>query len=263
MAFRLLQISDTHFGTEVGTVVQALQKRIAELEPNLVVLTGDITQRARRDEFIKAKVFLDSLGPVAKFCCPGNHDIPLFDLFTRFLNPYRTYTSILQLPLEIFYSSEDAELLMLNSTSRFRHVDGVLEMKYLKKHLEQFSSSNQKWKIVAFHHPMDCKQAVDQKNILRNSQEAMQALSGKGVDLVMGGHIHDPFTTTSVQKYPQLSKKMLISVCGTGVSSRTRRNAPNSFNLYDLDKNASSIIVKRFDFEADSALFKQISERTF
>lgn len=262
MAFRIVQISDLHFGTEVEDVVLALQKTIRELAPNMILVTGDITQRATRAQFSKARVFFESLSSVSLLYCPGNHDISLLNVFSRLFFPYYKYRKILKAEPEGFYSQSDAEILMLNSTSRFRHIDGKLPMGYLEEQLKKFSPQA-KWRVVATHHPLDCKQSVDEKNILLNAPEVMHLLAEKGVHMVVGGHIHDPFITTSAQRYPQLSQKVLISVCGTGVSSRTRRNAPNSFMVYDLASRASTITNQRFDYENTTRLFKVVSERVF
>ncbi len=271
MAFRLLQISDLHFGTEVEAVLQSLKQKIKELHPSLVVVTGDITQRASSTQFLKAKTFFDDLGPAPFICCPGNHDISLFNLFSRFLAPYGRFQSILKSKPDGFYAHAELELLVLNSTSRFRHIDGKLNINYLAEQLDKFSSIVKgpnngpgKWKVVAFHHPLDCKQKIDEKNLLLNAPEVMQLLARQGVDLVMGGHIHDPFISTSEVRYPSLQKKILISVCGTGISHRTRRNAPNSFMVYDFEKKQfPSITNLRFDYDSATSHFKLINQRVF
>ena len=90
----LLQISDTHFGTEQPQVVEALVALAAQQRPDVVVLSGDITQRARPAQFLAAKAFVDRLGaPV--LAIPGNHDIALFDLWARLTGPYARYGACL------------------------------------------------------------------------------------------------------------------------------------------------------------------------
>ncbi len=275
MAFRLLQISDLHFGTEVEAVLHSLKQKIKKLDPTLVVVTGDITQRATKTQFLKAKAFFNELAPAPFICCPGNHDISLFNIFSRLFAPYGRYQKILNSKPDGFYANAELELLVLNSTSRFRHIDGKLDINYLAKQLEQFSSPDNlpanspdkqtdKWKVVALHHPLDCKQKIDEKNLLLNAPQVMQMLAQQGVDVVMGGHIHDPIITTSEARYPTLRKKVLISVCGTGISHRTRRNAPNSFMVYDFEKNPSPAVTnQRFDFDSAVSEFKLITQRVF
>ena len=84
----LLQISDPHFGTEQAPVVDALLTLAHAQRPDLVVLSGDITQRARRAQFAAARRFVERLAPSALLAIPGNHDIPLFNPVARLLWPY-------------------------------------------------------------------------------------------------------------------------------------------------------------------------------
>lgn len=88
----LLQISDAHFGTEQPPVVQALLQLARGQAPDLVVMSGDITQRARRSQFKAARAFVDQLKPAALLTIPGNHDIPLFNLTLRAFAPYSNYS---------------------------------------------------------------------------------------------------------------------------------------------------------------------------
>jgi predicted MPP superfamily phosphohydrolase len=102
----LLQISDTHFGTEQGSVVEALGKLAHQQRPDVLVLSGDITQRARPAQFRAARAFADRLGaPV--LAIPGNHDIPLFDLWTRLRFPYARYIAAFGADLEPVHGSPD------------------------------------------------------------------------------------------------------------------------------------------------------------
>lgn len=260
MSFRLLQISDLHFGTEVEQVLTSLRQSIQDLKPSLVVVTGDITQRATQVQFQKAKSFLDSLSQFPILCCPGNHDIPLFNVFSRFLKPYQNYRKILKTQTEGFFSHPEVEVLVLNSTSRFRHIDGALESRYLKDQLKSFTNQPT-WKVVALHHPLDCKQKIDEKNILLNSNEVMEEFAASGVHLVISGHIHDPFFTTSAYRYPSLRKRIHLSVCGTSASHRIRRNAPQSFMVYDFPKLSQNtdVLNQRFDYNTSTGSFAVVN----
>src|SRR6476661_987702 len=96
----LMQISDTHFGTEQGDVVEALVRLVREQAPDLVMLSGDITQRARRRQFAAARAFVDRLAPVPLVAIPGNHDIPLFNVALRLMAPYANYSRAFGAELE-------------------------------------------------------------------------------------------------------------------------------------------------------------------
>lgn len=121
----LLQISDTHFGTEQPQVVEALVALAAQQRPEVVVLSGDITQRARPAPFRAAKVFVDRLGaPVLTI--PGNHDIALFDLWARLTHPYACYAKVFGADLEPVHSSPDLLVVGVNTTRKWRHKNGEL-----------------------------------------------------------------------------------------------------------------------------------------
>ncbi|MGZ5269625.1 MAG: metallophosphoesterase [Ramlibacter sp.] len=83
----LLHISDTHFGTEQPKVAAALLALAHERRPDLLVYSGDMTQRAREVEFAAARAFCQELGIARMLALPGNHDIPLFDVFARAMHP--------------------------------------------------------------------------------------------------------------------------------------------------------------------------------
>lgn len=252
-------MSDLHFGTEVDSVVECVRARVKKLEPQLIVVTGDITQRARKEQFFAARKFLDQLAPIPIISTPGNHDIPLFDLWARFIHPYKGYTQYFKGSLSGFYSQDGAEVLSLNSTNYLRHVQGELDLDFLEQGLSQFKESI---RVVAFHHPMDCIQDIDVVNLLINRSEAIKLFSQYRIDLVVGGHIHDPVTRCSHLRYPEVSKPFILSVAGTTVSHRIRKKAPNSFNVYDFEKDGLlSMHFRRFEFNGSD--FESKTEQRF
>ena len=119
----LLQVSDPHFGTEQPTVVDALTELARQQRPELVVLSGDITQRARPSQFRAARAFTDSLG-VPVLAVPGNHDIPLFDVWTRLRSPYGRYSAAFGIDLEPVHRSPELLVVCVNTTRPWRHKDG-------------------------------------------------------------------------------------------------------------------------------------------
>ena len=107
--------------------------------------------------------------------------------------------------------------------------------------------------IAAFHHPMDCKKPSDVKNLLKGRDQAIELFEKYGVDLIVGGHIHDPFVTSSKTRYPNVNRSMVITVAGTCLSWRTRPGAPNSFNLIEVDTTADlpRMNITRYDHKDD------------
>jgi 3',5'-cyclic AMP phosphodiesterase CpdA len=258
---RIAHLSDPHFGTVLPGVRESLIECLAEIKPNLVLLTGDITQRARRSQFLEAKCFTDEINPIPLIAVPGNHDIPLFNFFGRFLNPYGGFRSFFKDRLEKDFIFGDVLVTGLNSTSRWRHVQGDFNLERLEKRLVE-KKNQARIRIAAFHHPMDCAQQVDEKNLLKQREASIEIFEKNGIDLIVGGHIHDPFVRLSTSRYPRTRRAMILAVAGTCLSKRTRAGAPNSFNQIDIHTHAHpQISVSRYDLVGSH--FCPLSKRTF
>ena len=223
----VLHISDTHFGTEQPRVVEALVALAAQQRPDLVVLSGDITQRARPAQFRAAKAFVDRLGaPVV--AVPGNHDIALFDLWARFTRPYARYAKAFGAELEPVHASQDLLVVGVNTTRAWRHKHGEVSAAQIDRVASLLTAAGaQQLRVVVVHQPAAVTRAEDHVNLLRGHQAALRAWSAAGADLVLGGHIHLPYTLAQ----QGLARRLWVVQAGTAVSSRIRLEAPNSVNI--------------------------------
>ena len=223
----VLHISDTHFGTQRPQVVEALLAFAQQQQPNAVVLSGDITQRALPAEFRAAKAFTDKLGaPV--LAIPGNHDIPLFDLWARLTQPYARYAAAFGNDLEPVMSLPNLLLIGVNTTRAWRHKNGDVSAAQIDRVSQRLAQSNpEQLRMVVVHQPAAVTQPGDRVNLLRGHLQATRAWAAAGADLVMGGHIHLPFTLA----LQGLARQMWVVQAGTAVSTRTRPDVPNSVNL--------------------------------
>jgi 3',5'-cyclic AMP phosphodiesterase CpdA len=247
----IAHLSDPHFGTINDGVAEGLLRSLQRIAPSLVLLTGDITQRARHSQFQGAKEFTHKLKPTPVIAVPGNHDIPLLNLPARLFYPYRGFKRLFKDQLEKDFIHGDVQVYGLNSTSRWRHIQGDFNIERIKKRFRG-PPSKCKVRVVAFHHPVDCFRDTDEKNLLKGREPAMKVFSEAGIDLVLGGHIHDPFVTLSNRRYPGLARPMIVAVAGTCTSWRTRRNAPNSFNLIEINTDSDPrISIIRYDIRSD------------
>lgn len=149
----LLQISDTHFGTEQPQVVEALVALSARQQPDLVVLSGDITQRARPAQFRAAKAFVERLGaPV--LAIPGNHDIALFDLWARLTRPYARYAKAFGTELEPVHASQDWLVVGVNTIRPWRHKNGEVSAAQIDRVAKLLSAASPaQLRVVAAHQP--------------------------------------------------------------------------------------------------------------
>ena len=223
----VLHISDTHFGTEQPRVVEALVALAAQQRPDVVVLSGDITQRARPAQFRAAKAFVDRLGaPVV--AVPGNHDIALFDLWARFTRPYARYARAFGAELEPVHAAPDLLVVGVNTTRAWRHKHGEVSAAQIDRVASLLTAASaQQLRVVVVHQPAAVTRAEDHVNLLRGHQAALRAWSAAGADLVLGGHIHLPYTLAQ----QGLARRLWVVQAGTAVSSRIRLEAPNSVNI--------------------------------
>lgn len=262
----LLQISDTHFGTEVPQVAKALSALAAQQRPDLVVLSGDITQRARPEQFQAARSFVDGWGaPV--LAIPGNHDIALLNLWSRLTRPYARFAKAFGANLEPVHSSLDLLVIGVNTTRAWRHKNGEVSTAQVQRVAKLLSAARpQQLRVVVVHQPVAVVQASDQPDLLRGHGKATRAWAAAGADLVMGGHIHLPY----VLALPGLARRLWAVQAGTAVSSRTRSGVPNSVNILRWGKAcgmraggaaqpeaeaAGHCCIERWDFSAQEQAF--------
>jgi predicted phosphodiesterase len=253
----LLQISDPHFGTERLPVVEALARLSLEQQPDLLVVSGDITQRARREQFLAARTFLERLGK-PWLAIPGNHDLPLFDLRARLLHPYAHHCEAFGPDLEPEHDSPELLVLGVNATRWYRHQDGEVSPAQIGRVARRMQSAGAgQLRIVVVHQPVAVPQVQDVHNLLRGHAVALDDWAAAGCDLVMGGHIHLPY----VAALSGLARPMWAVQAGTAVSWRVRDGVPNSVNLlrWGRDAPAGLCLIERWDCNATGPAFIRAS----
>jgi 3',5'-cyclic AMP phosphodiesterase CpdA len=234
----LLQISDTHFGTEQQPVLEALVRLSSQQRPDLIVLSGDITQRASKVQFDAARAFVDRLN-VPVLAIPGNHDIPLFDVWTRLRQPY---------------ASNDLLVLCVNTTRWYRHKNGEISKQQIERVAQRLTqASPAQLRVVVVHQPLAVKHAADSHDLLRGHAQAIQSWAAAGADLLMGGHIHLPY----VMPVPNAARPVWAVQAGTAVSSRVRSCVPNSVNIIRCGQDAPDgrCVVEQWDYTSEARTF--------
>lgn len=252
----LLQISDTHFGTEQPHVVEALARHVHEHAVDLLVFSGDITQRARRGQFAVAQAFVQRLerhGVRRTLVIPGNHDIPLYNLLARVFAPYANYRRHFGDDLQPVYEDDEALVIGLNTTHPRRHKDGVVTARQVDEVARRLAASDPgKIRIVVAHQPFGAMLPSDLSNLQRGAAVALERWAEQGLDLVMGGHIHLPYVLPLSKQYPRLSREIWMVQAGTALSSRLRGTSPNSFNRLKLHPGSpKKVCVERWDMLDD------------
>jgi 3',5'-cyclic AMP phosphodiesterase CpdA len=257
----LAHISDTHFGTEEVQVTDALRAMVHEHKPDAVVLSGDITQRARRAQFAAARRFCDSLKVPRLLALPGNHDIPLYNLPARLLNPYGGYRAAFGDELEPVLDLQDALLIGVNTTRPRRHKDGEVSRRQIDRVVELLRRARRdQLRVVVTHQPACVMRPEDEENRLHNGEAAVQAWSAAGADLVLGGHIHLPYVSDVCALVQGAARTMYCLQAGTAVSHRVRHGSPNSVNMIHWRPPAQGELrvcrVERWDYDLADGRFE-------
>lgn len=255
----VLQISDPHFGTEQPAVVEALLQLAQQIRPAAVILSGDITQRARRAQFAAAYDFVTRLGPPAVVAIPGNHDIPLFNVVARMFHPYAGFERAFGTDLEPQWHSDDFLVLGVNTTRASRHKDGEVSTEQILRVSKRLATaSTRQIRIVVTHQPVHVLRGSEVHNRLHGHAEAIPAWSNAGADIIMGGHIHLPYIAPLHEHYTDLRRRCWVVQAGTAVSTRVRRRHPNSVNLIRRE-DERTCLVERWDYSAERDKFHCVS----
>jgi 3',5'-cyclic AMP phosphodiesterase CpdA len=255
----LLQISDPHFGTERPIVVAALLRLIDACPPDLVIVSGDITQRARRHQFAAARAFFDTLRPTPMVIVPGNHDIPLFDPFARLFYPYANHQRAFGADLEPSFDSHDLLVLGVNTTRPYRHTDGEISMQQVRRVASRLEGARAaQLRVVVTHQPVAVTRTQDEKNLLRGHARAVQRWARAGADLIVGGHIHLPYVLPLHDLHAGLPRRMWAVQAGTALSHRVRGTIDNSVNVirYAGAAGTRAVVVERWDYVEGSERFE-------
>jgi 3',5'-cyclic AMP phosphodiesterase CpdA len=253
----LLQISDPHFGTEQPAVVEALVALAEAERPDLVLWTGDITQRARRVQFDAAGRLVQRMGRPT-LAVPGNHDVPLFNLAARALWPYAGWRRVFGPALEPVVDDGPWLIQCVDSTRRWRHKHGTLSRAQVRRVADRLRRARPgQVRIVALHHPLHVLRAGDAHDVARAPSHALRTWREAGADLVLGGHIHWPFCAP----LPTPDDSLWVALAGTAVSHRVREGIPNSVNLIRVWPGdlGGGLQVERWDH--DGVAFRRVACR--
>ena len=249
----IVHLSDIHFGRLDERLVAPLVRTIQEIAPDLVAISGDLTQRARRGQFAQARAFLDRL-PTPRLVVPGNHDVPLFNLAARFLNPYGGYRRYISRDLEPVF--EDAEMVAvgLNSARSLPfHGGGRLnESQVARASARLRSAPPGAVRIVVTHHPFDLPEGHGDDDLIGRSGMALPELAAAGIDLFLAGHLHVSHVGHTAERYRTPGHSALVVQAGT-LSTRGRGEV-NTINVVRLAP--PRITVERYSWDAAAQTFQ-------
>jgi 3',5'-cyclic AMP phosphodiesterase CpdA len=256
----IVHLSDLHFGRVNNHVISPLIEAIARINPDLVAVSGDLTQRARARQFVEARAFLDAL-PEPQIVVPGNHDVPLHNVFARFTQPLSKYRRYITEDLRPFYADEEIAVLGVNTARSLTIKGGRISEEQVRWMREKLSAANpDAVKVVVTHHPFDLPEGHDKRDLVGRARMAMKTLASCGADLFLAGHLHVSQTTHSATRYNIKGHSALVVQAGTAASSRGR-GEENSFNVVRIDR--PHIAVERFEWQPAHESFGLIATEHF
>jgi 3',5'-cyclic AMP phosphodiesterase CpdA len=252
----VVHLSDIHFGAVNQAIIAPLIHAINELKPDVVAVSGDLTQRARSHQFKAARAFLDSL-PLPQIVVPGNHDIPLHNVFTRFAHPLDKYRRYITDDLRPFYADEEIAVLGINTARSLTIKGGRINKAQVAWLREKFCAFDPDIiKVLVTHHPFDLPDGHEDHDLVGRARMAMRELSTCGADVFLAGHLHVGHTGETAKRYKFAGRAALVVQAGTATSTRARGEA-NSFNVIRVARTDTSIeiSIERLEWQPSQARF--------
>jgi 3',5'-cyclic AMP phosphodiesterase CpdA len=258
---KIVHLSDLHFGRVDEALLGPLEEAVVAAKPSVVVVSGDLTQRARTQQFEEARAFLDRL-PEPQIVVPGNHDVPLWDVYSRFAGPLEKFRRIITDDLEPFYEDEEMVVAGVNTARSLTRKYGRVNEQQVERLRERLCKyADEVVKVVVTHHPFDLPAGADEREIVGRAAMAMEALAACGADLLLAGHMHTGQTGHTAERYKIKGHAALYVQAGTATSNRVRGGEANSFNVVRLKH--PYIQVERRTWHADARSFRPGPAETF
>ncbi len=247
---RLAHLSDLHFGAHDPAIVAAVERELDAAKPDLVVISGDFTQRAKTEQFQEACRFLERLRDAGHdvMAVPGNHDVPLYDVLRRFLSPLTRYRRFVDDVLCPYHQLPGAAVLGINTARSFTIKDGSINREQIEFVREQFERvPKDQVRVLVTHHPLFAL-PVDDAGILGKplgrQELALDAVNDLDVDLLLAGHNHRASTHRASDLVTRAGGALVVQA-GTATSVRLREEE-QSFNLIDAEPGKISIALMRW-----------------
>lgn len=230
----LVHLSDLHFGRVDQALLAPLRELVERIAADVVVISGDLTQRAREEEFEAARAFLDSL-PGPQIVVPGNHDISLYNVFRRFIKPLSRYRRFITDDLDPLYVDDEIAVVGVNTarslTTKYGRVSHA-QVACIRERLAGLGPDITR--IVVTHHPFDLPEHFEKRDLVVRAPMAMEVFAETGVDILMAGHMHASHAGSTAARYQISEYAALVIQAGTATSTRGRGEV-NSFNVVRVE----------------------------
>jgi 3',5'-cyclic AMP phosphodiesterase CpdA len=256
----VIHLSDLHFGRADPVIVHPLLDFIRATKPDLVAVSGDLTQRAHTEQFLEARNFLDAI-PFPKIVVPGNHDVPLYNVFARLFRMLDKFRRFISEDLEPFYVDNEIAVSGVNTARALTGKNGRINRQQLERLRARFATVLPTHvKIVVTHHPFDLPPGVEGDRVVLRAESAMKSLAQIPVDMLLAGHFHVAGTTRTATRYKIDNFSALIVASGTTISTRGR-GQPNSLNVIRIE--TSTITIAQHQWRTQTGAFDLFSTERF
>jgi 3',5'-cyclic AMP phosphodiesterase CpdA len=256
----LVHLSDLHFGRVDPELLDPLRELVHRIAPTAVVVSGDLTQRAKSEQFEEARAWLDTL-PGPQIIVPGNHDISLYNVFRRFVLPLARYKRHITDDLDPVYIDDEIAVLGVNTARSLTWKDGRVNKEQVEKIRATLAGlPAEVTKVVVTHHPFDLPKGAEEDDLVDRAHMAMDAFAECGVDLLMAGHLHQSHAGNTEARYKISEYAALVVQAGTATSTRGRGEV-NSFNVIRIEPQ--KIEVDRYGWDAVHKQFQILATEKF
>jgi len=236
----LLHLSDLHFGRIDPATLAPLLATAEAIRPDLVIVSGDLTQRARRGQFREARDFLAAL-PQPQIVVPGNHDVPLYIVALRFADPLANYRRYITDDLEPYFRDDEVAVVGINTARSLTFKGGRINERQVTRVRERLCElPDTVTSVIVTHHPFDLPEGHPPEDLVRRARMAMEAFVACGADVIASGHLHVSHTTHTAIRYKLPGRSALVVQAGTATSTR-ERGEPNSFNVLAIERARISV----------------------
>jgi 3',5'-cyclic AMP phosphodiesterase CpdA len=253
----LAHLSDLHFGRIDPSILSPLRQAVHAIAPDVVIVSGDLTQRARAEEFEQARDFLKTL-PSPQIVVPGNHDVPLHNLYARFRLPLREYRQFITDDLEPFYADNEIAVLGINTARSLVWKNGRVNLRQIAR-IEDHFCEVKTVKVLVTHHPFDLPERYGRRDLVGRAHEAMIKIARCGIDLLLAGHFHLSHSGPTATRYQIPGHSAIFVQAGT--ISKRGRGESNSFNAIRVERDR--ITVQRHSLNGSGERFHVVEEESF
>jgi len=236
----LAHLSDLHFGRIDADLLDPLVDAVQRSAPHAVVVSGDFTQRAKAREFRAARAFLDRL-PKPQILVPGNHDVPLYRVWERFLSPLGKFRRWISADLEPAWHDDEIAVVGVNTARSLAFKGGRINDEQVASLRRRLGPLPERvTKVVVTHHPFDLPDQPDEDDIVGRARLAMEAFAQCGIDILLAGHFHTSQSGATSDRWEIAGYAALAVQAGTATSTR-ERGEENSFNLLRIENDAVDV----------------------